>query len=300
MFGVTILGNNSAIPAHGRHPTAQVVTLHDQSFLLDCGEGTQMQMVTYKIRRNRIGHIFISHLHGDHYFGLIGLITSFALLGRKEPLHIYGPEKLQRIIEIQLQASCSTLPFELIIHNVIDEGILMEDNKCIVSCFRVSHRIDCFGFVIAEKKPPRRLLPDRLAECNIPVSYYSKLQAGQDYNDLHGQIISNEYLTTEVPKARKYAYCADTIYEESYTGKIAGADLMYHEATYLKSEKEKANKRYHSTTEDAANVALLACANKLLIGHFSSQYIQLDDFLKEAKDIFPNTQLAVEGATYIV
>jgi ribonuclease Z len=187
MFGVTILGNNSALPAYDRHPTAQVVTLNEHLFLIDCGEGTQMQIARYKIRRSKIHHIFISHLHGDHYFGLIGLVTSMGLLGREQELNIYGPPALKDIIDLQLSVAVTTLPFPLHFHPLEKEGVIADHPKFQVECFHTRHRIPCWGFIIREKKKPRKINKEKVVEHNIPAAYYEMLKNGDDYETKDGR-----------------------------------------------------------------------------------------------------------------
>jgi ribonuclease Z len=298
MFGVTILGNNSALPAYDRHPTAQIVTLHEQLFLIDCGEGTQMQMAKFKIRRSKINHIFISHLHGDHYFGLIGLITSMGLLGRENDLHIYAPAALKAIIDLQFTVADTKLPFALHFHALEKEGLVVEGKRFSVECFSTQHRVECWGFIIREKKHPRKIDKEKVLQFNIPAVYYSHLKNGADYENKEGEIIKNEWVTLPNNPPRSYAFCADTVYDESLAEKVKDVDVIYHETTYLKDLDERAIARYHSTTEQAANIAIKANTKKLLIGHFSSKYEVLDQFLQEAKEVFENTELAIEGVTF--
>jgi ribonuclease Z len=298
MIAVTILGNNSAIPAYDRHPTAQVVTVNDNMFLVDCGEGTQMQLSRYRIRRSRISHIFISHLHGDHYYGLAGLINSFGLWGREHDLHLYGPEMLKEIIDLQMKAGGVQLPFKLIFHVLGEDGVLVDLKRTEVSCFKVQHRVACWGFLFREKRNPRKLDMDNILAAGIPSSYYEKLQQGEDYTHKDGTIVKNESVTHAAPKGKSYAFCADTIYDESLAGKVKGVDMIYHETTYLHNLEERAASRFHSTTLQAGQIAKLAGAEKLLIGHFSSKYEKLDAFLEETASVFPNVELALEGVTY--
>lgn len=299
MFGVTILGNNSALPAYNRHPTAQVITLSDHLFLLDCGEGTQMQMNLYKIKRSRINHIFISHLHGDHYFGLPGLITSYGLMSRVNDLHLYGPPQLRDILEMQLNAGKTVLPYKLIFHPLGTEEVIVDEEHFSIECFKVFHRIDCWGFLFREKRKPRKINIEATTQYNVPVEFYEQLKQGKDYI-LNGKVIANDVLTIPNKPSRMYAYCADTLFAESLAEKVNHADLLYHEATYLKDKADKAASRFHSTSEQAAMLAKLSNVKNLLIGHFSSAYEHLDDFLTEAKTVFPGTQLALEGQTFIV
>ncbi|MDH7464336.1 ribonuclease Z [Chitinophagaceae bacterium 26-R-25] len=298
MLGLTILGNNSALPAFDRHPTAQVLTLEDQLFLIDCGEGTQMQLAKYKIRRSRINHIFISHLHGDHYFGLIGLITSMGLLGRTQDLHLFGPEPLQAILDLQLKVADTALPYQLIFHPLRGDEVIMQEEKIKVSCFKVSHRIDCWGFRFDQIKAPRRINPDNTRKYEIPAAFFERLKWGEDYTTKTGEVIKNEWVTEAAPKARSYAYSADTIYNEALVEKVYNVEVLYHETTYLKDLEDRAALRFHCTTTQAATIALKANASQLLIGHFSSKYETLDLFEKEAREVFPNTLLAIEGVTY--
>ncbi|MFT4152596.1 ribonuclease Z [Parafilimonas sp.] len=298
MFGVTILGNNSALPAYNRHPTAQVINLCDQLFLVDCGEGTQMQMNLYKIKRSRINHIFISHLHGDHYFGLPGLITSYGLLGRVADLHLYAPPPLKEILDRQLAVAGTVLPYMLYFHP-LKEGTMADEEKFSVECFKVFHRIDCYGFLFREKRKPRKINIEAASKYNVPFELFDQLKEGNDIM-LNKELIKNEELTVANKPPKAYAFCADTIYTESLSEKVKDVDLLYHEATYLKDKTEKAVSRFHSTSEQAAMLAKLSNAKKLLIGHFSSTYESLDSFLTEAQAVFPDTQLALEGQSFIV
>ncbi|MES2646204.1 MAG: ribonuclease Z [Bacteroidota bacterium] len=298
LFGLTILGNNSAIPAFERHPTAQALYLDEQIFLIDCGEGTQMQLAKYKIKRSKINHIFISHLHGDHFFGLIGLISSMSLLGRETPLNIYGPGKLKAIIEIQLEGAGNTLQFPLHFHANTAEQIIVDEEKFTVSCFSVQHRVECWGYLFREKKFPRKIWKENVLKFNIPATFYKRLQAGENYTNKNGDLIVNELLTIENTPGKSYAYCADTIYDPDLALKVQNVSLLYHEATYLHDLIERAASRFHSTAKQAACIANSAATKRLLIGHFSSKYEFLDDFLLEAKGVFDNTDLAIEGVTF--
>lgn len=298
MFAVTILGNNSALPAYDRHPSAQIVTIYDQLLLIDCGEGTQMQLSRYKIRRGKLNHIFISHLHGDHYFGLIGLISSMALLNREQPLHLFAPAGLEEIIQLQLKVASTTLPFPLIFHPLENEGIILEESKFTVETFKTQHRIPCWGFLIREKKDPRKVDKERAVQHHIPSVYYQSLKAGYDYTAKDGSVIYNDQVTLPNSPARSYAYCADTLYDERLANIAKNVTMIYHEATYLNGMEERAAARFHSTTSQAATIALKANAGGLLLGHFSSKFEELHDYLKEALEVFPHTQLAIEGVTF--
>jgi ribonuclease Z len=300
MLALTILGNNSAVPAFDRHPTSQVVTMDGDLFLVDCGEGTQIQMINYKIRRSRISHIFISHLHGDHYFGLVGLINSFGLLNHLQDLHIYAPSPLQEIIEWQLKVASTTLPYNLYFHTITKEETLADEEKFSIKCFLTNHRIECYGFSFHQKKGRRKLIAEKAKEYEIPVAFYDKLKDGEDYIKKSGELIKNDWVTEEGTAGKTYAYCADTKYDESIIPHIKDADLIYHEATYLDALQQRATDRFHSTTKQAALIAKKGNVKKLLMGHFSSQYDTLEEFETEAREVFLNTELAIEGVTYII
>ena len=298
MLALTILGNNSALPAWDRNPTAQILQSLEECYLIDCGEGTQTQMAKYKIRRSRLNHIFISHLHGDHYFGLISLLTSMSLLGRTQPLHLHAPAALEQIINLQLSVAGVKLSYPLYFKAITAEKIIVDNNKIIVESFKVKHRIECWGFLFTEKKNPRKINSDRVKAYEIPKTFYEKLQKGEDYITKKGTIIPNEEVTIAGIKPKSYAYCADTIYDETLIEKIKFVDLLYHEATYLKDLEQRAAERFHSTTIQAAAIAKKGEVKKLLIGHFSSKYEILDEFLTEATEVFENTELALQGVSY--
>jgi len=298
MLAVTILGNNSAVPAFDRHPTSQVVTHDGVNYLVDCGEGTQIQMINYKIRRGKISHIFISHLHGDHYFGLVGLLNSFGLLGHQQELHVYAPSPLQEIIEMQLRVADTRLCYQLHFHTISGEALLVDNDKIEIRCFPTQHRIECYGFSFREKRKPRKLILDSVKQNNIPLSFYDNLKDGEDFITSAGEVIRNEWVTTAAPKGKSYAFCADTRYFEPIIDNIRDMDMIYHETTYLDNLRERAFERFHSTTKQAALIAQKANVKRLLIGHFSSKYDTLEECEKEAREVFPNTDLALEGVTY--
>ncbi len=295
MLAVTILGNNSALPAFDRHPTSQVVTMEDQIFLVDCGEGTQMQMAKYKVRRSKINYIFISHLHGDHYFGLIGLLTSMGLLGRTQDLHIYAPAPLQDIIGLQLRVADIHLPYALHFHTLEGDGVIVREPKLEVSCFPVYHRIECWGFIFREVRPFRRVNPEKARQYDIPSSFFDRLKWGESYLSKDGNLVENQWVTEPANKAKSYAYAADTLFDERVARRVRGVDMLYHETTYLRDLELQAGKRFHSTTVQAATIAREAGVQRLLIGHFSSKYEKLHPFEQEAQEVFLNTELALEG-----
>lgn len=300
MLGVTILGNNSALPAFDRHPTSQVVTLDDQLFLVDCGEGTQVQLARYKIRWGRINYIFISHLHGDHYFGLPGFIHSMGLLNRENDLHLYAPAPLKEIIDLQFIAAGSALPFKLHFHALEGEGELIKTDKFRVSCFFTRHRIPCWGFKFEQVKPPRKINVEKARIHNVPAVFFDRLKAGDDFINAEGKTVKNTLVTDPAPRPKSYAFCADNQFHEEIISKISNVDILYHETTYLKDLSERASARFHATTHQAALTAKMANVKRLLIGHFSSKYDKLEIFEQEAREVFPRTELALEGATYFV
>lgn len=296
---VTILGNNSALPAYGRNPTAQVVSLYGADILIDCGEGTQIKMQQYGIRWRHMEHIFISHLHGDHYFGIFGLLTSMSLLGRTAALHLYAPAALEAIIKSTLDVANNVLCYPLFFHPLPEGPSLLVDHKLFTAhCFPVEHRIPCHGFLITRKTRGRKLLPDKAAEAGIPSYFYDRLKAGEDYMDKTGRVIPNEYVTEDGPSPKRYAFCADTRYTESFLEHIRGVDLLYHESTYLGDNTERAWDRYHSTAAQAAEIAKKAGVGQLLLGHYSSKYRDISAFVNEASEIFPNVMASEEGVAY--
>ncbi len=297
---LTILGNNSALPAHDRHPTAQFLSLNATDILLDCGEGTQMQMTRYGLKWRRLSHVFISHLHGDHYLGLPGLLNSMSLLGRAAPLTVCGPAVLGQLLELLKNISGGhPYGYEVRFHPIAPAGELLADTpEFSVAAFPVEHRIETYGFVVTEKSKGRKLLADKAAAAGVPVAFYNRLKAGEDFIQEDGTVISGKSLTEDGPPSKRYAYCADTRYTESYLESIRDADVIYHESTYLEEDAEKAMLRYHSTARQAATLAHKAGAKKLLLGHYSSRYADLNPFVAEAADIFPETSATVEGESY--
>lgn len=298
-FEVTILGCSAAAPAVDRHPTAQVVNLNEHFLLLDCGEGTQIQMRKYRIKIQAINHIFISHLHGDHFFGLMGLLSTFHLLGRKKELHVYSPAGLQEIVEVQFKWSGTQLTYPVHFHELAGDkpGIICDQKSYTVSAFPMQHRIPCYGFLVQEKTRPRTILSEKIIEHMIPLHQIAAIKAGADFETTSG-IIANCELTEDPPKARTYAYCSDTAYSEDILSAIQGADLLYHEATFAEAHKDRAAKTKHSTARQAATIAAKANVGGLIIGHFSARYRKLDELLTEAQEVFESTQLAEEGTVY--
>jgi len=296
-FKLTILGCNSAIPTVERHPTAQLLNANERFFLIDCGEGTQVRLRKYQLSFQRINHIFISHLHGDHYFGLIGLISSMHLLGRNKDLHIYAHQELKAIIDLQLEASNTELNYPLFFHPISEtnEQVLYEDEKISVSNVILNHSIKCSGFIFKEKKSKRRISKDKIEKYNISFDKYNGIKEGADWIADNGDVIKNKEITTKNSPAHSYAFCTDTLYDEALVEKIKGVDLLYHEATFKKELSERAKETGHSTTFDAATIARKAVVKHLMIGHFSQRYRNLDELLVEAKEFFENTHLAESG-----
>ncbi len=301
-FEVTILGSSSATPIFQRHPTAQVLNIRERFFLVDCGEGTQAQFLKYKVRLSKISHVFISHLHGDHYLGLVGLLSTMHLQGRTNEIHIYGQAELMDVIELQLRLSMTRLRYQIIFHPIkhFAPAIILEDEDMVVKTIILNHRIPCTGFLFKEKPKPRKLLVNKLQQYNIPFSFYGKLKDGFDYRDLDGNIISNTELTIPSRAPRSYAFCSDTIYDESIINEIRGVDMLYHEATFMHDMVERAQTTFHTTSLQAATIAKKAEVKKLIIGHFSARYKELQPLLDEARTVFPNTELAIEGNRFEV
>jgi ribonuclease Z len=301
VFKVTILGSSSAIPAYGRFPSAQVIQYANSNFLIDCGEGTQIQINRYKIKSSKIRHVFISHLHGDHYFGLIGLITTLNLLGRIEPLEIFSPKALKEIIRVQLDVSNLKLRFPLHFHSLEDNPNPILDTRFMkVYSFPVEHRIACWGFAFIEKEKERRFVKEAGARYGVPVSKIPNIKKGADFVAKDGTIIKNRALTIDPEKSRKYVYITDSRPIKNVPDFIKDANLLYHETTFLKDMNNRAFETFHSTTTQAGEFAKSLHAKSLIIGHFSAKYKSLDALILETKASFPNTELAIEGKSYPV
>jgi len=299
-MNVTILGNNSALPAYGRHPTAQVVSVAGTQILLDCGEGAQIQMQRFGVKWRKLEYIFISHLHGDHYFGLPGLINSMSLLGRTLPLHLFAPPGLEAMLEQIFQAADTRLNYPFSFHP-LHEGtsdFVVDNDLLSVKTFPVEHRIPCHGFLIEEKTKGRKLQPEKCREYEIPSYFYHRLKLGENYERADGFVVENKWVTSDGPPSKKYAYCADTVFTQSFVEHIRGANTIYHESTYLENDAERAASRFHSTAMQAAQIASLVGAEKLLLGHFSSKYKDLTPFREEAASVFPNSIVTEEGTVY--
>ncbi|MFM2268869.1 MAG: hypothetical protein RL757_2310 [Bacteroidota bacterium] len=300
VFKLTVLGSSAAVPTMERGLSAYVLSVGQHLFLIDCGEGTQLQMMKYKIKRNSINHIFISHLHGDHYYGLVGLITSYALLGRTAPLMVYAPEGLSEIMAVNFKHSQFNCPFPLffVVLDTTERRKIMDTESLEVWHFPLEHRIATCGFLFKEKPFKRRLLKEKIAQYEIPHSFLRGIKNGDDFELSDGTIVSNVELTKDPPPPRSFAYCSDTRFSEAVIDAVKGVDLLFHEATFLEEMREHAEFAFHSTAIDAANVALRAGVEKLVIGHFSSRYYDDTPLTDEAKTVFPNTFAAYDGANY--
>jgi len=296
-FEVTVLGSNSAIPTANRFPTSQLLNVNESYYLIDCGEGTQIQLRRNKLKFQRIETIFISHLHGDHYFGLIGLLTTMHLLKREKPLTIVAPEKLKDIIAIQLEAGGTQIGYDINFIPIIFENgyIIFEDEKISVSILKLKHRIDCAGFIFKEVEKQRGIKKDAIADFQLSIEEIQSLKGNKPIKR-NGIDLFEELLEEQTP-IRSYAYATDTKPVESIIPLISEVDLLYHESTFLKTETKRARATFHSTTHQAANIAKMANVKKLMLGHYSTRYTELEPLLLEAKEIFENTILAVEGKT---
>lgn len=301
-FEVTILGSSSATPVFNRNPTAQLLNCKDKFYLIDCGEGTQQQLIKFGLKASKIDVAFISHLHGDHYFGLVGLLSTMNLNGRVKPFKIFGPAALLEILEIQFRYSETTLKYEIDFCPVIaDESrVIFENQDMTVETIVLNHRIPCTGFKFTERKRLRKVLVDKLEADNISPEYYPLLKKGLDLTLPGGRIIKNEDYTKDSDTPKSYCYCSDTMADGSYLEVIRGCTMLYHEATFMDDLLERANITHHTTALQAGKIAKEIGAGKLLIGHFSSRYKSLLPLLEEAQGVFENTELALEGITFTV
>jgi ribonuclease Z len=301
-FEVTILGSSSATPIYNRNPSAQVLNINERLYLIDCGEGTQQQMLRFDVKASRIDHIFISHLHGDHYLGLVGLISSMHLNGRIKALKLFGPPELKEIIDLQLKYSDTTLqyPIDFIVTHTDKAEVILDNPDITVETIPLDHRIACTGFLFREKRRLRKLIKEKIEGLNIPVECYSLIKKGADYVSPDGKLYKNADITIDPEEPKTYAYCSDTLYNEMYFEQISNSDLLYHESTFLNNMLERAQTTYHTTALQAGQVALKTHAKKLLIGHFSARYKTLNELLDEAKSVFEATELAIEGKTFVI
>ena len=297
---LTILGCYAATPRTITNPTAQVLEINNRLFLIDCGEGTQVQLRKNKIKFSAINHIFISHLHGDHCYGLIGLVSTFMLLNRTNDLHIYGPKGIKEMILMQLKLSNSYTNYGLFFHELesLESEIIFEDKKVIVRTIPLKHRIYTNGFLFEEKIGERKLNVEAAQKLGIDKCYFQNIKNGKDISLDDGTIIPNEELSFDAIAPKSYAFCSDTIYDESIIETIKNVDVLYHESTFLESEKDKCERTMHSTAKQAATIAQKANVKKLILGHYSTRYPEIELFRNEAKTIFENVELANDGKTF--
>lgn len=299
-FKVHILGCGSALPTLQHNASSQIVELREKLFMIDCGEGTQIQLRRLRIHFSKIIAVFISHLHGDHCFGLPGMISTFGMTGRTAPLHIYAPAAFEPILEQTLSFFCQGLEFKVVFHAVdtTQNKVVYEDRSMTVETIPLQHRIDCCGYLFREKPILPHIRRDMIDFYKIPISQINNIKAGADWVTPEGEVIANSRLTTPAEPARSYAYCSDTRYIKTLHELVKGVSTLYHESTYSAEDAERARLYWHSTSQDAAKVARDASVGKLLLGHFSARYNNESQLLDEAKAIFPNSYLTREGATF--
>ncbi len=296
-FEVNILGCGSALPTTRHFSSSQVVNIREKLFMVDCGEGAQLQLRRSKLKFTRLNHIFISHLHGDHCFGLMGLISTFGLLGRTASLHIYAHEELERLLAPQLEFFCKGMTYEVVFHPIdpAKAEVIYDDRSVSVSTIPLKHRIPTCGFLFQEKPTPNHIIRDMVDFYRIPVFELNRIKNGEDYITPEGVVVPNHRLTTPSAAPRSYAYCSDTICQTSIIPQIKGVDLLFHEGTFAQCDAARAKETFHTTAMQAAQIAVEAEAKQLVIGHFSARYEDESILLKEAQTLFPNTLLAKEN-----
>ncbi len=298
-FAVTVLGSGSARPTPERLTSAHVLNVHEHLFLIDCGEGAQISMLKYGIEMMKIEHVFISHLHGDHYFGLIGLLNSMHLLSRKRTIHIYSFSELEEIIRIQLHVAATTLSFPLVFHFLDSENpAQILDNKYVtVNSFPLKHRIPACGFLFTEKKRSRNIKREFVQNHKISLDWFPRILAGEDYIDENGVVYPNHEIVRIPAVSRSYAYCSDTAFDSSIVSHVRNVSILYHEASFTDEHEDIASQKYHSTARQAALIAHEASVSQLMIGHFSPRYKNSDVLMQEARQIFTDTIEARDGLT---
>ncbi|WP_274475545.1 ribonuclease Z [Mangrovimonas aestuarii] len=297
---LTILGCHSATPRISTHPTSQVLEIKNHVFLIDCGEGTQVQLRKYRVKFYRIKHIFISHLHGDHFFGLVGLISTFRLLTRETELHIYGPKGLKEVITLQMKLADSWTNYPLIFHELSskESELIFEDDKVEVHTIPLDHRVYTNGFLFREKIGERKLDIGKVQDANIDMAYYRKLKQGHDVVNEDGRLIKNTSVTKAPPSRKSYAFCSDTAYNEAIVPIIKGVDALYHESTFLDKHEKLAKPTKHSTAKQAAKIASQAKVKRLILGHYSTRYEDIEPFRHEAETVFDTVELATTGKVF--
>lgn len=301
-FRVHVLGCGSALPTLKHYASSQVVEVRGKLFMVDCGEGTQMQLRRSHLRFLSINHVLISHLHGDHCFGLIGMISSFGMLGRTAPLHVYAPSEFGGMLNAQLKFFCNSFDYEVIFHPIqtTETKVIYEDRSLTVTSIPLRHRVPCCGFLFREAPTLPHIRRDMISAYDIPVSQINNIKLGMDWTTLEGTVVPNARLVTPSDPPRSYAYCSDTAYMPQLHKAVAGVSLLYHESTYGKDNAANAKKYFHSTAADAARVARDAGVQRLLLGHYSARYDDETVLLKEAQAVFPNTVLADEMKVFDV
>jgi len=297
---LSILGCYSATPRALNNTTSQVLEINNHMFLIDCGEGTQVQLRKHKIKFNRIKHIFISHLHGDHFFGLVGLISTFRLLTREADLHIYGPKGIKEVVILQMKLADSWTNYKLIFHELTSKAseLIFEDDKIEVHTIPLNHRVYTNGFLFKEKEGERKLDIKAVEKANIDTAYFRKLKQGFDVENKEGVLIDHKKVTKPASNPKSYAFCSDTIYKEDIVSIIKNVDVLYHESTFLDRHAHLAAKTKHSTAKEAAKIAKLANAKTLVLGHYSTRYDGLNAFKEEAQEVFDNVELSEDGKAF--
>ena len=296
-FELHILGCGSALPTTRHFATSQVVNLREKLFMIDCGEGAQMQLRKSRLKFSRLNHVFISHLHGDHCFGLLGLISTFGLLGRTAELHIHSPKGMEELFAPMLDFFCKNMSYKVTFHEFETQQpvVVYEDRSMTVTTIPLRHRIPCCGFLFEEKQCPNHIIREMIDFYQVPVYELNRIKNGEDFVTPEGDVIPNSRLTRPSDPPRKYAYCSDTIYLKKIAEQIRGVDLLFHEATFAQSEKARAKATFHTTAAQAAQLALDAQVKRLVIGHFSARYEEEQVLVKEAASVFPQTVLAKEN-----
>lgn len=300
-LNLTILGCHSATPRVNAYPTAQYLEINNCHFLIDCGEGTQRQMRKYKVGFSKIDHIFISHLHGDHFYGLVGLLSTFGILNREKELHVYGPKGIKKATLLLLKISHSHAKYNIVFHELEskESELIYENDRVTVKTIPLNHRVYTNGYLFEEKEKPRKLHMDNISNYEeIGRADYLNIKAGRDVTLSTGEVVPNDELTLPPKKSVSYAFCSDTVYKPDIVPIIKNVDLLYHEATFLDDRQDLAKKTKHATSKQAAQIAKDANAKQLVIGHYSGRYKDISLFQKEAQEIFEQTELAVPGKTF--
>jgi ribonuclease Z len=297
---ITILGCGSAMPTRKNFPSSQLLEIRDKQYLIDCGEGTQIRMGQMGVKTNRLGHIFISHLHGDHCFGLMGLISTFGMLNRTAELHIHAQPDLEKIMQPQLHYFCADLPFKVIFHNINPRKneLIFEDRSIQVFSIPLKHRVPCCGFLFEEKPRDRHIIREMIDFYKIPTWRIPKIKQGEDFETEEGEIIPNSQLTKAGNPPKRFAYCSDTAYSEKIIPIIKDVDCLYHEATFMEDEQIRSRQTEHSTARQAGTIASKANVKKLIIGHYSARYMNQNELLNEAKAVFENSVLGEDMTVY--